>query len=272
MNPRVTVKAMSVVSETGQKIPLGVGTIIGGSFSILFGNFSKFLAFGFVGAFAGFVVDGFVIGFDVAAGLSEPAIAGLGSFVGPAVSLLVNAVIYGLITGLAVQLAYDAKLGRSHSFGTYFSSVLPAIIPIIVLNIAVAILAILGFLALFVGAVWVIAVFYVTVPIAVIERAGFSSMGRSAALTKEYRWPIVGTAIVVAIIVLLLSFVTTFVAGFAVSMLAAGWGAVLAMGLMISLMTGLGYAFGGIAVALVYARLREIKDGVDVDQIAAVFD
>lgn len=272
MNSRATVTAMSVVSETGRKIPLGVGTIIGGSFSILFGNFFKFLALGFVGALLGFVVDGFVMGFEVAAGMSEPANAGLGSLGGTELSLIVNTVIYSVITGLVVQLAYDAKLGRSHSFGTYLRSALPAIIPIIVLNFVVWILSVIGLIALLVGALWVIAVFSMIAPVAVIERAGFGSMGRSAALTKEYRWPIVGIFIVLAIIIVLVSSVSAFGVGFAVFALAAGWGGVIAMGVIISMLTGLAYAIGGITMALIYARLREIKEGVSVDQVASVFD
>ena len=43
-------------------------------------------------------------------------------------------------------------------------------------------------------------------------------------------------------------------------------------GVGISLASGFVYALGGIAVALTYARLREIKEGVNVEKIVAVFD
>lgn len=263
---------MTVVSETGQKIPLGVGKILGDSFSILFGNFFKVLVLGFVGVFIGFVIDGFLIGFDAAAGLSDPSFTEPGSALGQLLSMLNNAVVYGLITALVVQLAYDAKLGRTNSFGTYFSSAIPALVPIVVLNVVISILVSIGFLALIIGAVWVSAVFCVTVPAAVIERAGFNAMGRSAALTKEYRWPIAGTLLVIAIIIILLALVTGVVAVLVAVMLASGGGAAILAGVVFSLIVGLGYGYGGIAAALIYARLREIKEGVDVDQIAAVFD
>lgn len=44
------------------------------------------------------------------------------------------------------------------------------------------------------------------------------------------------------------------------------------MGVMNALITGLAYGFGGIIIALTYARLREIKEGVAVDQIATIFE
>ena len=49
-------------------------------------------------------------------------------------------------------------------------------------------------------------------------------------------------------------------------------GGVIVLGIGLAMINGLAYAFGGIVIALVYARLREIKEGVNVDKIAAVFD
>ena len=42
--------------------------------------------------------------------------------------------------------------------------------------------------------------------------------------------------------------------------------------LLSALLSGLGYGIMNISLALIYARLREIKEGVNVDQIASVFD
>ena len=103
-------------------------------------------------------------------------------------------------------------------------------------------------------------------------------MGRSASLTKEYRWPIVGTLIVVVILNALLSRLASFLAE--QSLGALGWYILVmsdaaiyfAYGLVMSLIVGIGFAYGGIVTALIYARLREIKEGVDIDEIAAVFD
>ena len=116
---------------------------------------------------------------------------------------------------------------------------------------------------------------------AVIDRSSFGSLGRSARLTKEYRWPIVGLFIVMFIIVFILQLV---VGGAIAAVLFASvdtlatiengisTGSIIIFGLIVSLIYGLAYGLSGIAVALVYARLREIKEGVAVDQIASVFE
>ena len=108
---------------------------------------------------------------------------------------------------------------------------------------------------------------------AVIERIGFGAWSRSIALTKEYRWPIVGLFIIFVILTLVIGGVLATVGIVAAAGLGLGgvMGAI-ALGVVMSLLTGMVNAIGGITVALTYARLREIKEGVDIDQIAAVFD
>ena len=254
----------------GTKPPLGVGAILSSSLSILFSNFVKVILLGFAGSVIGLLVNGLFLGFDAAMGVADPDFTtGAWAVFGFVFSTLLNIVIYGLVTALLIQLAYDAKLGRSNSLGTYFKVALPAIVPIAVLSIVIGILSALGAIALIVGALWVYAVFYVTAPVAVIERGGFGSMGRSAELTKEYRWPIVGLFLIVSILALVIQavggFVVAAVAGPSTAMIFVG-------GLLLSLTSAFGYAIGGIATALTYARLREVKEGIDVDQIASVFD
>ncbi|MCK0097292.1 hypothetical protein MWU60_17070 [Yoonia sp. F2084L] len=262
---------MTDTFNPAQKAPLGVGAIISSSFSIMFGNFGKVFLLGFIGAFVGFIVNFAFLGFGMATGVGDPVVDPNTILIGSIFSMVINLAIYGLVTALLIQLAYDAKLGRSNSFGTYFKTALPAIFPIIVLTIVITILSGIGAIALLIGALWVYAVFYVMAPVAVIERGGFGSLGRSAALTKEYRWPIVGLFIVVMLLSGVLQFIATFAIG-ALGVAAGGTGGQLIAGIGLAMISGLAYAFGGIAIALVYARLREIKEGVDVDQIASVFE
>ena len=264
---------MTDITATGQKIPLGIGRIIGDVFSIFFGNFFKVLLISFGVAFTGFLLNALFTGLDVASGLAEPDLANVGALAGWVASILVDIMTYALAIALLVQLAYDAKLGRTNSFRTYFSNALPALFPIILMAVGVWLLVLIGMLALFVGALWVAAVFYVIAPAAVIERIGFGAWSRSIALTKAYRWPIVGLFIIFVILTLVIGGVLATVG--IVTAAGLGLGGVMgaiALGVVMSLLTGMVNAIGGITVALTYARLREIKEGVDIDQIAAVFD
>jgi len=112
-------------------------------------------------------------------------------------------------------------------------------------------------------------VFAVIAPAIVIERAGFGGMSRSRALTKEYRWPIVGALILALICAILINIVAVFIVG--VIAAAGSIGMIIGV-LLFTAISTIGAGFLSIIVALIYARLREIKEGVSVDQIASVFD
>ncbi len=262
---------MTDTTASGAGMPLGVGNIISESFSILFGNFVKVILLGFVGTFLGYIFNQFVLGFDP--NNSTLALTDPGRFWTLfAISMVVSMVVYALVTALLIQLAYDAKLGRSRGMGDYFGPALAAILPIAILSIVVGILTGIGALALVIGALWVYAVFIAMAPAAVIEKAGFGALGRSASLTKGYRWPIVGVLIVVWIVIFLIQMVAGFLLVGMAGMVGSGAFGLIIFGIAASLLGAIGYGLGGISVALIYARLREIKEGIGVDEIAAVFD
>jgi len=262
---------MATVNATFEKLPLGVGSIISESFSLLFGNFVKVIILGFIATFGGFVINGLLFGFQEAAGLADSEFSGAG-VAATLVSLVIQTLFYGVAIATLVQLAYDSKLGRSNSIGYYFSTALKVVVPIVIFNIVFSILVAIGSIALLIGGLWVAAVFYVFIPIAVIERAGFGSLGRSAQLTKEYRWPIAGLIVVVVVLMMLIGFVIGGIAGAVLLSGSASTTNAIVFGFVMSAISAFAYGFGGIAVALVYARLREIKEGIGVDEIAAVFD
>ncbi len=110
------------------------------------------------------------------------------------------------------------------------------------------------------------------VPVAVvIEKAGFGSLGRSANLTKGYRWPICGTLILTGII----AGIFQIAAGFLVNLLniqVSGGGAGPIVVLAYAFFTAVANGLIAILIALIYARLREIKEGASVSDITAVFD
>lgn len=263
---------MSDVGIQGEKLPLGVGAILSQTFSIFASNFVKVMILGFAGTLLGFLISVAFLGFGTTTGTAEPDLTNPGGFwMGTLVSTLLSMVVYGLVTALLILLAYDAKRGKSNSIGTYIMVAVPAVIPIAILSIVVFILMAIGAFALLIGMLWVYAVFYVMAPAAVIERAGFGSLQRSAQLTKEYRWPIVGLFLIIMVITILIQFVTGFI-GTALTSASPSVFGMASIAIVYSILGAIGYAIGGITIALVYARLREIKEGVEVDQIAKVFD
>ena len=257
---------MSHTSDTAPRVPLGVGALVSESFSILFGKFAPVLIVALVPTVLSLLVSGLLIGFGATIGLDQPDLAAPGAGFAFVLTTLAQIAFYSLTTALLVQLAYDAKLGRPIQIGWYISNSLGVIIPLSVLIIVAAIAAAIGFIFLIIPGLWVYAVFAMVAPVVVIERVGFGGLGRSAELTKEYRWPIIGALILMGICTAILSFFAAFVAG-----LLANAGVIVAM-IAFLIPTALAAALTGILIALIYAKLREIKEGVNVDQIASVFD
>jgi len=260
---------MTDATTAQPKAPLGAGSIIGESFSILFGHIIQIILIAFVPTLIGFLISGLLSGFEVALGQQPQDFSNPGAGIGMAVSFLINMVVYAITTALLVQLAYDAKLSRPIKIGRYISPALSAAVPLSILTIVVTILLVIGFMLLIVPGLWVYAVFSVLAPVIVIERVGFGGMGRSASLTKEYRWPIVGALILAFLLVMILQIFAMFVVGLIAT--AGTVGIVISVLLLVAIST-LGAGYLSILVSLIYARLREIKEGVSVDQIAAVFD
>lgn len=264
---------------------LGIGRLIAGSFSILFHTFPVVVAVGFVPSLLGAFLSGILVGLRHTVGLedADPGAGAMAYFLSAAIDLLV----FSITTAFLVQLACDAKLGRPIRFTRYLLPALTSIVPISVLSLAIAVLLTLAafpviifavfssfeifsvvlFLALAVVGIWVYAVWSVMPPAIVVEGAGFRGLGRSAALTRGYRWPIIASIAPVWICSVAIVLTAAALTGpvEAVAGLAAAT-------VLYALANAIGTGLVSILVSILYARLREIREGVSIDQIADVFD
>ncbi|MET1415956.1 hypothetical protein ABVF61_27045 [Roseibium sp. HPY-6] len=255
---------MTDAQDSEPKIPLGVGTLIADSFSILFRHIIPVVVIGFIPSLFGVLLGGYLVGFEAVLGLEETSASSGGA---SALISLIDLVVYSITTAFMVQLAYDAKLRRPVRIGKYIGPAMAAIFPIAILGIAVGLLMGLAALAFVLPGLWVYAVFSVMEPAVVIERLGFKGLGRSEKLTKDYRWPIVGALVITWICALVIIIIALVVADLALT------SGILAVSIVIyAALTAVGTGLISILTALIYARLREIKEGVSVDEIAAVFD
>ncbi|MEM0949394.1 MAG: hypothetical protein AAGK37_18495 [Pseudomonadota bacterium] len=260
---------------------LGVGSLIGETFSIFFRRIVHFVILGSVILAITTTLSGLLFGFDTVFGLSadesdpfaNPVVANPGAFLA---TILIGMLGFGFMTACFMLMAYDAKLGRPARIGGYVMVAARFVLPIAILTLAVSILIGLGAVLFVIPGLWVMAVFSVVVPCIVIEGAGFGAMGRSSELTKGYRWPIVGLYIVCVLLFIVVAAVVGGVVG-AVSFATipagtvAGAGSILTLVIVQSLGNAIAYGFMSVAAAVVYARLREIKDGVAVSSLVEVF-
>jgi len=174
-------------------------------------------------------------------------------------------IIYGLATALIVCAAYDAKLGRPARIGQYFSIALTRAVPVTLVSIVVGIIVGIGCMLLLIPGLYLAALFSVAVVVVVLESQWFGSLGRSMQLTKEYRWPILGTLILLYLVIFVLQIVFGLIAG-----MLAGISPIVAV-IAFSAVSALGSALLSIGFVLIYARLRDLKEGVSVDSLANVF-
>jgi hypothetical protein len=123
----------------------------------------------------------------------------------------------------------------------------------------------IGFLLIIVPGFVLLTMWFVATPACVVERLGVgASMARSSALTQGHRWKIFGMMILVGVI--------ESIAGVAVK---AALGLTGNAGLIMAGMliwSGVWGAFHAVFAVATYHDLRVAKEGIDTEQIAAVFD
>jgi len=227
-----------------------------------------FVAFGMTFAFAG-----------VASGASVLVWLGIGLAVIVALSLTM------LGQGVLLLGAFQRLRGQPLRVGEVLQRVMGRIMPLLGLSIlwslalllAIVVSAIvfglIGFLlgpfavvlipAIYVPPIILLVIWAVVVPACVVERLGaIDSMSRSAGLTKGYRWKIFG--------IMLLLFLLSIVA--AVVQIALGSFSQALAGLFAIIWFVVWIAYWNCTIIMTYHDLRVAKEGIDTQQIAAIFD
>ena len=168
-----------------------------------------------------------------------------------AANLLTAAVSYGVFQDLRGQRA---------GFGGCLARGVASILPVMVASLLFSLLVGLGLLLLVVPGVIV----WLYIPVIVVEKRGIAeSLKRSAFLTRGRRWRMFGLWLVVIIA----SQLSTTVLEKVSTAVIGDWGAVIVY-VWYSATT----AFTAVMTAVSYYYLRADKEGIAIDDIAAVFD
>ncbi len=261
------------------KANLGIGTILGGTFSLYFKNFPLF--FGVV--FLPFVLYSLLVEAPMR---SEMVVDPANPFgdVGTTLLLMVLSMLLIIILqAVIVRMSISLSGGQGAQAGAAIRGAVTGLIPIILLGIVASIAIAFGFLLLIVPGLYVMALLYVYIPAIVFENAGFSALGRSETLTKGYRWAIVGIVLILIVINWIISLIYTGVVVASVmdiGAIASGNpdSAAIATSIpwWLNVLSAAVQAFilpiGLIASGLVYARLREIKEGGSTGDLLRVFE
>jgi hypothetical protein len=263
-----------------------VGEVISQSFQTTIRNIIPFGVLAIIAVLIAavlFLLVGTVFGISMpmSPGMMEPGAAmpavGAGFIIGMViVALLVFAIYMGVMAAITYGTVQDLR-GQSVGIGGLLQSAVNLIPPVLgtfivllgvffVLAIVAVILAFIPILGVIADAVlfaFVYIIFWVVIPVAVVERPGpVASLKRSIELTKGNRWRILG--------IILLLFVISIGIGI-ISMVFMFLGPIIG-GIIQGLLNAVFMVFSAVLVAVGYYQLRVAKEGVDIGDIAKVFD
>jgi hypothetical protein len=110
-------------------------------------------------------------------------------------------------------------------------------------------------------------------PACVVERLGpFRSLGRSRELTKGHRWKILGLFLATVIPGVIIGAIVGGLMGVILVLGQVGSFGTAAIQIISLIWNAIWTAFFAIVIVVAYHDLRVAKEGVDTDQIAAVFE
>jgi hypothetical protein len=237
---------MAAMDTSGRGVAWGVGSAIGTGASILFGHFGPFVGTALVASLPSLLFALFM-----------PA-----SYLQGIVDLIIGQVVAVTLIYGTTQALRGRQVSMSECFSQGFARLGTAIGVAFLTGIGVA----LGLVLLIVPGVILAVMWAVAIPAAVVERTGVTaSLSRSVALTRERRWRVLGATLVAALITILVGAAVGGVAG-------AVGGSETVLQIVVWAVTAASQAFSASVSATLYYFLRREKEGVDIEQIASVFD
>ncbi len=287
---------------------LGVGSVLSGAFGMFFSRIHVLVPLAFVPYLLFSIVStiAFPSSGNNAFDVSDSGIAGY-------VVIQFLGLLLGIVVTTAVTLgAVDLRAGNALRIGFYFQRAIVGLPSILILSILLFLMIALGYFVLFlvlmplgisvfddsyggpIGfAIFLFAMIAPTVlalylgarfglfsTVIVAERANFGALSRASQLTKGYRWPVLGSYILMTGCLLLFLLAVSLIVGGAIAVL-GDWlfanlldmstGVLLVVNALGSLLNAVMMAFASSYIAVLYTRLRYLKEGVNSEDLAAVF-
>ncbi len=181
------------------------------------------------------------------------------------VTAFVQTVITTIVSGAVIRGVFEQLRGSRAGFGDSLRVAVRSFWRMIATSFGAGIIVMLFSLLLIVPGIMKACSYFVAVPVTVVEGTGMSdSLARSKALTDGYRWHLFGAFLVMWLLI----FVLAGVLGIAAQGASPKVALVLNNLLPNAIVGSLTAVFYGVA----YYQLRVAKEGIDIEQLAAVFD
>ena len=208
---------------------------------------------------------------DVDPNISTGAAAGLTA--GALIGVVVMMVFWGLAQAVTLIVAVDAISGKAVTLGEAFRKGFARLGPLFVAITLQSMAVGFAFMMCLIPGFIVWPALALVVPVVVTEQcSGSQSISRSWSLTDGYRRPILSAFFAVGILSTLVGVAINLISTGALLPEKLSTGSLL-LQQGLSYLTGI--AFGSlfsVMAALFYVRIKEEREGVDVAELAAVFD
>ena len=185
-----------------------------------------------------------------------------------AVMVLIGAVLSLVLSAVSQAIvlfgAFEDMRGRPVDVIASLKVGLARFFPVVGVALLVGLLTALSAILLVFPAFIVMSMLFVAMPVCIVERLGpVKSLGRSSALTKGHRCKV----FVLCLVIMLITAVGSGMLGG----ISEATGPIVG-GLLKLVWGALAGAFNAIMVVVAYHDLRVVKEGIDTDRIASVFD
>ncbi len=189
--------------------------------------------------------------------------------------ITVSLILAGVVQGALSRMTIDHAEGQRPSIGRSLHAVWAVLWPLLTLTLVVSLACITALLLLLVPGLILLTMWSVTTPVLMAEdRRLTAAMGRSRALTKGARWPILGLNLLLILFIFAVALglnLLAAAAGMAPAVLAGTQPIPLGFALGSSLTNSVTNAVVGPLYAALFVELRIWKDGLSPESLADVF-
>jgi hypothetical protein len=254
-----------------------VGSALSKSFEVMFSNIVPFGIIALVITLPKLALDyySFEWSFALQENMLDPGfIANSDEFEGTqwrslalnALDLALLALAWALCTAAMSFGTYESLRGHRATLDECLQRGLPLAIPALLIGVLMVLGWLLGLMLLIIPGIFIAVIWYVVIPVAVVERPGiFAAFSRSVELTRGNRWRIFG--------IYLISGAIGWALGIPIAAAALiFYGDALILAGITWITTAASLVVSAVMTAVVYYYLRVVHEGGSIEDIAEVFD
>jgi hypothetical protein len=231
----------------------GAGSVLARGFSVWASNLTLFLGVSFTCYLPLLLIP--------KANPADPASVTMST----ALTILLTSIIGPLVSGAVIRGVFEQLRGGRSSFGDSLRVAFRSLWRMFCTGFLAGLIVLLFTLLLIVPGIMRFCSYYVAIPVTVVEGTGASeSLSRSKKLAEGYRWHIFG----ILLVGMLLGMAIGACAGVVFRGISGPVQTLLVAVIPNAIMGSLAAVFSGVA----YYQLRVAKEGIDIEQLAAVFD